>query len=183
MLITFVKVKSLADKPNPFFSLITWWTIITSYYRSTKTYYIDCSCGSRISRWGCRPVGGANLRRGHFLGGNVCENEIIGSRWGAPPGSATGLVNIRNKYRDSTLCRSNRMQDHGLKNVKLTRYLDHGLKKLISWLCHDLEIPGHFIFFNYIIQILLLVLTFTWWSIRIAILHSHWNTMEGKLFT
>ena len=37
-------------------------------------------------------------------------------------------------YRDSTLFRSTRMQDHGLNNVKLTRYLDHGLQKLIPWL-------------------------------------------------
>ena len=44
------------------------------------------------------------------------------------------------------------------------------------------KIPGHFMFFNYIIQILLLVLTSTRWLNRIAILHPHWNTMEGKLF-
>ena len=34
-------------------------------------------------------------------------------------------------YRNSTYYRSTRIQDHGLNNVKLRRYLDHGLKKLI----------------------------------------------------
>ena len=39
--------------------------------------------------------------------------------------------------------------------------------------CHDLEIPGHFIFFNYINQILLPVLTSTQSSNRIVLHHSH----------
>ena len=48
--------------------------------------------GVAPSRWG-----GADLRCGHFLTKNVCENERIGSCWGGmhrwrPPGSANGIV-------------------------------------------------------------------------------------------
>ena len=52
------------------------------------------SGGSRISHWGGgQPIGGHRPPMHMLFGKNVCENERIGSCWGAHAGGAPGSAN------------------------------------------------------------------------------------------
>ena len=59
----------------------------------------------------------------------------------------------KRSYRESTLYRSTRMQDNGLNNVKMTRYLDHGLQNLIPRFQVQMKYFEGFILETYIYEL------------------------------
>ena len=100
------------------------------------------SGGSRISRWGDgSPVGEPQCPAPVLFGENVCENERIVSRGGAPPGSVTDGYSNRKDYPEEI---SNDFVKHWTKLRQNPLHLNPDKGRLLPFVVkHNTYEPDH----------------------------------------